>query len=247
MQVPVKIIIPSHKRAERVLTTSVVADAAICVPESQKEEYERHNPDNGIIVHPDNVIGLTAKRQWIYEQLGDVFMLDDDIVEMKRLYTTSNYRVKNKQEVRDIIYACADAARQAGAYLFGFNKNPSPIAYSSHKPISMTGYITGCATGLLSGSKLFYDTAIKCNEDYWISCLNAHFHRYIWRDNRFTFVQKNTFVSSGGLAEFRNLKAEEEDFAYLQKMFGKEVIQLKKDSKLRKQAHQFEKTMKLPF
>ncbi len=252
MASPVKIIIPSHKRADRVLTTHMVADAAICIPESQVEEYHRHNPGVELVTHPDSVVGLTAKRQWIYEQFGNVFMLDDDIVEMRRLYTTSNYKVKNKQEVRDLIYACADAALKAGAFLYGFSKDPNPLAYRPHKPITLTGYITGCATGLLAGtackpSLLYYDTAIKCNEDYWISCLNAYHHRLIWRDNRFTFLQKNTFVSSGGLAEFRNLAAEEADFKYLQKCFGKEVVQLKKDSKLRKRVHPFEKTMRLPF
>jgi hypothetical protein len=244
---PVRIIIPSHKRADKVLTANVVADAAICIPESQLEEYKKHNPRVELITHPDSVIGLPPKREWMRKEFGDIFMLDDDITELRRLYTTSNYKVNNKEVVRDIVYSTAEAAREAGVYLFGFCKDPNPLAYRPQKPISLTGFINACACGLLSGSKLYYDPVIKCAEDYWISCLNAYHHRYLWRDNRFVFLQKTTFVGSGGQAEFRNMKTEEEDLKYLVKMFGSQVIQLKGDSHLRKRVHEFEKTIKLPF
>ena len=240
------IVIPSHKRPEKVLTKHVVADPIICIPDSQFDEYRAHNPECELVTHPDSVKGLTLKRQWIYEHFGDVFMLDDDIKALKRVYDEQDYTVTNKQHVREIIEATAVAARQAGAYLFGFNKNPNPASYRSVKPIDLTGYITGCATGLLKGSRLFYDARINCNEDYWISCLNAYHHRIIYKDTRFVFVQGGTFTSSGGLAEFRNMKAEEDDFNYLQEMFGA-VVSLKVDTNQRKRKHVFEKTMRLPF
>jgi len=242
----VKVVIPSHKRADRIQTKHVVANAIICVPDSQKAEYMEYNSENEIITHPDSVKGLTLKRQWIYEHFGDVMMLDDDITAFRRLYTSSNYLVKNKREVWEIIQTTAQNARQAGVFLFGFNKNPSPMAYRSHKPISLTGYVTGCATGLLKGSKLYYDGRINCNEDFWISALNAHYHRMIWKDNRFTFIQKDTFVNPGGLSEFRNMEAERQDFEYLKSKFG-DIIQLKKENGQRKKMHPYEKTLTLPF
>ncbi len=241
----VKIVIPSHKRADRVLTTSVVADPIICVPESQLIEYHERNPGVELVAHPDTVVGLTAKRQWIYEHFGNVFMLDDDVVALKKVFDDGR-SITNKQMVREIIQATANAARQAGAFLFGFGKNPNPASFRSLKPISLTGYVTGCATGLLSGSRLWYNPKIRCNEDYWISCLNAYYHRIIWRDERFTFIQKDTFTNPGGLAEFRNMEAEKKDFEYLKECFG-DVIQLKTDTSHRKRRHQFEKAIKLPF
>lgn len=242
----IKIVIPSHKRPDNVLTKHVVSDSIVCVPESQAAEYAEHNPEIEVVTHPDTVKGLTLKRQWIYDHFGDVFMLDDDIKSMRRLYAQSDYLVKNKQLVREIIQNTAAAARQSGAFLFGFSKNPNPTSYRSMRPIELTGYITGCATGLLKGSKLFYDGRINCNEDYWISCLNAYHHRIIYKDTRFVFEQAGTFTSKGGLAEFRNMKAEEDDFNYLQEMFG-EVVQLKADTSQRRRKHVFEKTMRLPF
>jgi len=242
----IKIVIPSHKRPERVLTKHVVADPIVCVPVSQGDNYRANNPEIEVVTHPDSVIGLTLKRQWIYEHFGDVFMLDDDIKSMRRVYHESEYLIKNKQLVREIIESTADVARQAGAYLFGFSKNPNPASYRSSRPIELTGYVTGCATGLLKGSKLFYDGRINCNEDYWISCLNAYFHRIIYKDTRFVFEQAGTFTSTGGLAEFRNMQAEEDDFNYLREMFG-DVVRLKTDTSQRKRKHVFEKTMKVGF
>lgn len=40
-----KIVIPSHKRADHVLSKRLVCDPIICVAESQAEEYRRYNPD----------------------------------------------------------------------------------------------------------------------------------------------------------------------------------------------------------
>ncbi|MEA5257215.1 hypothetical protein VB264_05410 [Arcicella aquatica] len=65
-----------------------------------------------------------------------------------------------------------------------------------------------------------------------------------WKDTRFYFAQKDTFVNRGGLAEFRNIEAEQKDFEYLQQIFGKEIITLRKNQG---KAHEFQKSLRLPF
>jgi hypothetical protein len=242
----IKIVVPSHKRANKCLTKKVV-EVIICVPESQKTDYEKHNPDCEIVTHPDSVIGLAAKRDWIYRYFGNVMMLDDDITHFRRVYIGPKENDKIGMELaKSIIEETAYCAKQAGAYLWGFSNVPNPTLYNVFEPIRLTGYITGCATGLLEGSRLKYNPQIKCNEDYWISCLNAYYHRIIWKDLRFCFVQKDTFTSAGGLAEFRSLGVEEDDFKLLKKYFG-EAIQFKMDTKKAKRKHPYQKTMKLPF
>lgn len=243
----VQIVIPSHKRAGNVITSKLLPFASVCVPESQVSEYYRADPNTHYIGHPDSVVGLTRKRQWIYETLGDVFMLDDDITACRRLYTEPGEPTDlNELEIAELIDRTAWSARKAGAYLFGFNNRPNPTMYNPLQPIQLTGYVTGCATGLLAGSKLWYNPDIKCNEDYWISLLNAYHHRVIWRDNRFAFIQKDTFTAKGGLAEFRNVEAEKADFELLKKCFG-EAVELKVDTKLAKRKHPYQKTMRVPF
>ena len=93
-----QIVIPSHKRAGRVRTTSVVANAIICVPESQQADYARSNPNTEIVTHPDTVIGLARKRDWIIKHFRDVFMLDDDIGSMQRVYTEQAKKKEDKNE-----------------------------------------------------------------------------------------------------------------------------------------------------
>lgn len=245
----IKVVIPSHKRAGRISTTAVVPEAIICVPLAQVGEYKAAHPDTEIVTHPDSVVGLAAKRNWMYQHFGDMMQLDDDITDFRRMYLSAGEKnIVKPADVLPILRETAYAAKQAGAYLWGFTSNPNPTMYKALSPISLTGYITGCATGLLKGSKLWYNSAIICNEDYWISCLNAYHHRLIWKDTRFTFTQKDTFVGQGGLAEFRSLDSEEQDFHLLQQCFGRDVVQLKTgNNPLAKVRHQFQKTLHLPF
>lgn len=241
----VKIVIPSHKRWDRVLTTSAVDNAILCVAESQASLYRKCNPKIDIVTHPDNVIGLARKRDWMINHFWSVFMLDDDIDCMNRVYTEKGEMSQMEaNEAYDVIQMTAQAAHDAGIYLFGFSTSPLPVSFSSWAPIVLTGYVTGCAHGVLAGSKLWYNPDIICNEDYWISLLNAYHHRLIWKDTRFYFAQKNTFVNRGGLAEFRNLEAEEKDFNLLKQVFG-DVVELRKNKTNAK--HPFQKTLKLPF
>ena len=243
----IKIVIPSHKRWSRVRTTSAVYGAALCVEESQADLYRKCNPGIEIITHPDAVIGLTRKRDWMIRNIGDVFMLDDDIDHLSRIYTEKGEgTVVDPDSAYEVIQMTAHAARQAGAYLFGFSSSPTPISYNSLNPIQLSGYVTGCAHGVLAGSKLWYNGDIHCNEDYWISLLNAHYHRLIWKDTRFYWAQKDTFVNRGGLAEFRNVENEEKDFNLLRKVFGP-VVELRKSTGKANLRHPFQKSLKLPF
>ena len=240
-----KIVIPSHKRATRVRTTSAVDGAILCVAESQRALYAKCNGDIEIVTHPDEMIGLARKRDWILRHFGSVFMLDDDIDHLVRLYTEKGEDVIVPADVaRELVLSTAQAAENAGAYAFGFATSPAPVTYNSLNPIQLSGYVTGCAHGVLAGSKLWYNADIICNEDYWISLLNAYQHRLIFKDTRFYWAQKDTFVNRGGLAEFRNLAAEEQDFELLKKVFGS-AVELRKNATNAK--HPFQKSLCLPF
>lgn len=241
----VKVVIPSHRRWDRVLTTMAVDNAILCVAESQRSLYEKCNKGVEIVTHPDSVIGLARKRDWIIKHFKNVFMLDDDVEGLSRIYVGKGEPTTvEPDEAYDIIQATAHAAHEAGAYLFGFSSSPAPISYDPFHPIRLSGYVTGCAHGVLEGSKLWYNPDIICNEDYWISLLNAHHHRLLWKDTRFYWKQKDTFVNRGGLAEFRNIEAEEKDFQLLQRVFG-DVVELRKNQQNSK--HPFQKTLRLPF
>ena len=54
---PCKIVIPSHKRHDRVFAKKLVNDPIICVAESQADLYQQFNPECEIVTHPDDVSG----------------------------------------------------------------------------------------------------------------------------------------------------------------------------------------------
>ena len=116
-------------------TLDHVKERRLCVTESEEEKYRSHYPKAEIIVHPDSIVGLAAKRQWIYEKFGNVFMLDDDITAVYRLYMRQLGPKLKPEETYKIIQWAGNMAKLCGCFLFGFNKNPSPIIYSPFSPI----------------------------------------------------------------------------------------------------------------
>lgn len=240
-------IIVSHRRAGRVTTHRAVAGCSVCVPEGQAADYRAAHPELPVIEHPDSVAGLPAKRQWILERYPDVFMLDDDLKAMRAVHRRAGEPAAVAPELaRQIILATAANARAAGCFLFGFASSTIPTAYSGLEPVSLSGYLIEGWIGFLSGSKLFYPRDLRLCGDYWISCLNAFYHRKAWRDNRFSFTATDTFCNPGGQSEFRNTEAEREAYEYLKLHFG-DVVQLKKDTHLAKRKHPWQKTLDLPF
>jgi hypothetical protein len=219
------IIIPSHRRAGRVTTHRAVADALICIPESQKADYLEHHDEGQLLAHPDSVVGLPNKRQWIIERFGSVFMCDDDILSFKRIWRPAGYRLKRSTltpvEARNVIETVAETAKELGAYLFGFASHCSPMTYNGWRPWTFGGYIPGGAFGILKGSKLWFPvTTLPC-DDYWICLWNAYVHRYYWCDCRFAAAYAETYTGVGGAAESRMNEGERKTYEMLRRAFGK--------------------------
>ena len=97
-EVKIEIVIPSMGRADRVLTKKAISHAKICVPESEAKLYSEYNPELEIITHPDSLKGLTLKRQFIHEAFPNVFMIDDDIDCISRLYIEKGENSKLDKE-----------------------------------------------------------------------------------------------------------------------------------------------------
>jgi len=246
----VKIVIPSMDRHDRVKVKKILKNCIICVPETQKSLYLQYNSDYEILSHPDNLKGLAAKRQWIYEKFKNVFMIDDDVTSCLRVYEKPATKLKNN-EVEDIIQNCANICQMSGAFLFGFNHQKNDVFYPCHKPFSLSGYIPGHAIGILWNKTLNFGK-LTAVEDYYISCINAYYNRKAFIDNRFIFVQEKTYKNVGGLSNYRTNETEKTDTLELRKIFG-EVIQLKNEksggnSKVKSQpSSKYARTLNLPF
>lgn len=245
----IKNIIASHKRARDVTTTRYVSDCIICIPKSQEAEYKEFNPNTEIVAHPDEIIGLSPKRQWIYEKFGDIFCLDDDITRVDRVYIPIHHKKPQlkPEEVTKWIQDTYEICKYLNIKLFGFSKTANRTAYSGTKPIEFNTYVTGGAFGILKSKELYfpnYPTFV--GEDYWITALNAHFYRKSYIDQRIAFLFKDTEGNIGGCADYRTDEKRKETFIYLRKKFG-DAIQRKVDTTLKKASSQYEKTLKIPY
>ena len=77
----VYVAVPSYKRAGRVTTLAVVPDAAIWVPESQAEAYEKHYPGHVRAIPDERDGNVCRKRNAILDLSPSewTLILDDDI------------------------------------------------------------------------------------------------------------------------------------------------------------------------
>jgi len=242
MAIEIKVVIPSAGRPHRQSTIKHVANAIICVPEKQKALYEERNKDNEIVAHPDSILGLGPKRNWIYEKFGNVFMIDDDTHGLQRLYET-RVTICSPEQAYDIIQSLGNLAKISGNYLYGFSKYANTLQYTGLKPFALTGYINGVGIGLIEKSLLKFSDKITCNNDVFISCLNAHYYHTCFIDTRFSFKQDGVNKGVGGMSLIRNPETDKNDIEFLKKSFGS-VLKFKQRAG---SAKQWNIMLKLPF
>ena len=245
----IDVVIPSDGRADAVLTRC--DGALLFVPESQGPAYREHNPGYSIETHPDDAFrNLAMKRQAIYQRWGDVFMIDDDIAFVSRLYLSGNPREHHLSptEIAALIQITAENARAAGCHLFGFSNHPNAKHYYPHRPITLTTYINACAFGLLRSEKLYFTERTTAAESHWINLLNAALHRKSWTDSRFCFAQapNSTFFRPGGQTAHRTTQSELADTIFLRRMFG-QAVQAKRPRGDAAKIHPYQRSINNPL
>ena len=222
------IVIPSHKRHDKVFAKKLVLNPIICVAESQADLYRQYNPDCEIVTHPDDVIGLIPKRNWMAKHFGELFMIDDDVHAVKNLVVEKGEPgvIRDPERVTGIINSLYELACMLDVHLFGFTSRISPVMYDESGFYSLSKMITGCSYGVRYNKNVWWNEEIKLKEDFWISCYMKYKERRILTDLRYNFSQKSTFVNAGGLAAFRNQEEERRSILFIKKNFG-DSIQLK--------------------
>ena len=109
----------------------LVNDPIICVAESQADLYQQFNPECEIVTHPDDIIGLIPKRNWMAKYFGELFMIDDDVHACKAICAEKGEpgRVKDKDRITNIIQSLFEMASMMDVHLFGFTSRISPVMY----------------------------------------------------------------------------------------------------------------------
>ena len=221
----VKIVIPSHRRHDRVYARRLVCDPIICVAESQADLYRRHNPECEIVTHPDDVTGLIPKRNSMARHFGDLMMIDDDVHAVKDLTVEKGETgtVRDPVRVTAIINDLYELACMLDVHLFGFTSAISPVMYNEWGYYSLSKMITGCSYGVRYNKNVWWNEDLRLKEDFWISCYMKYKERRILTDLRYNFSQKGTFVNAGGLAAIRNQEEERRSILLIRKHFGESI------------------------
>jgi hypothetical protein len=245
------VVIPSAGRADRVRAVKAIKADLLCVPTREAAAYERRQYGVEIVAHPDTVRGLAAKRQWIADRYGDVFMVDDDVRAFVRLWLPTyrrDYRL-TAQEARDAAEATYETATEMGAYLFGFAFFGDTRLFKPQRPFMLTGYVNGACFGLRAGSKLRFRQDVVAVEDMALSGMNAYHHRYLFVDQRFGPRQEKTFANPGGQAQYRNAETEVRDTETLRRLFGAAVVEKGVNHKVGKRNHHTpaQRSLRIPY
>jgi hypothetical protein len=196
----VVIVCPTHNRAGVVSSFAAFGpDLLLCVAESQLPKYKAAYPEGRFDVHPDDVIGTSQKRDWMWRKYGSLFMVDDDINGMMRDFSQVPMRKVPPAEAYDIVQRTADMAAQMGAVLWGLQGTGNPMGFQPQRPFKVSpGLQLGCAMGLHPSDDLFFPKMPWTHEDVFISGLNAYHHRFQLQDLRYGL--EPTYKNTGGRA-----------------------------------------------
>jgi hypothetical protein len=239
----VRVIIPSFRRSQLIYSHRVLEDYIVCIPESDYADYVAVGiPKKRIVCHPNTVIGLCPKRNWIFDNLenGKPFLsLDDDIHGMMRTFTPAGVTtlLDSKVAVHEIIDNTVSMAEEIGAKFFGFANSADIRTINFNVPFALTGFVNGWSMGFLPGHGLRLPENLIGKEDYELSLQNAFRHRICFRNNRYGFNAEGTFKNTGGLAVYRNNETEKKAVAILQQRYGSDVVLVVRRTGFKTQEH----------
>lgn len=245
----ISIVCPSKGRCDNVRTLSFIPNLILVVPHNEVEDYKEHYPDTEVIGTPENIRGITPTRQWILDKFDEVFMIDDDVMQVRKNYVFGKDvepMIDDPEMIEEIINDTAYITKEIGAKVFSFSKIRNPLEYISFKPIVHTGYMNASFCGFIKDHGLSYDLNLNEGEDHYISCLNMYKHRYCLIDNRYSFITDKNFAAIGGCNDYRTRESMIKNTMYLREKFG-EAIAYKEPTRLKKNVNVGERTVKFPY
>jgi hypothetical protein len=203
------------KRALRLLPT-----AAVCVAESERDDYERAGiPAKTLRTHPD-LFGLARIRNWIRREAGTeiVVQVDDDFRSVhawpgrkRRVYTEPDV-------VLAIIEATARLARDAGVRLFGWSNAGKPLYFKPHDWLDFRGPV-GRALGTV-GEGVQWDERLVTMVDTDATLQELLTTRIVLLDSRFYFHCGAIYGNRGGLQRIRTDDLRQRDLTLMQRKWG---------------------------
>ncbi len=245
-----KIIAPSYKRASGVLTHRILPGVVYAVHEFEASEYRDRG--HSVIVLPDETRGNIARvRNWIRDEHGgeDLLIIDDDIRHVKEYQWKDgkfHHVPLTGDRLLEFIESGFELARQWGVRIWGVNSTFDKQSYRELQPFSTLSYISASWHGFID-CPTRYDESLPLKEDFDICLQEINDHRAILRINYVAMI-KDDHGNTGGCAAYRNMEAEREQFALLQKKWGSQIVRYDKQKRSAKRVEfDFNPVLKIPI
>lgn len=191
--------------------------ATLLVPESEKELYEHTGLEINTV--PDEIIGLGPLRNWVLDNYKEhvIIMADDDISHVWVNSRKKGVKITDPETIFQLLVNTAQCAVDLRTSCFGFSQVWDVRKYNATEPFDLAGWVGG-VIGVVGRDIRFVDHMFKVDVDFCLRVLMKD--RILWKDNRFSFVQKRD-KNLGGNSLFRTSERIEKELTYLEHRWGK--------------------------
>lgn len=191
--------------------------ATLLVPESEKELYEHTGLEINTV--PDEIIGLGPLRNWVLDNYKEhvIIMADDDISHVWINSRKKGVKITDPETIFQLLVNTAQCAVDLRTSCFGFSQVWDVRKYNATEPFDLAGWVGG-VIGVVGRDIRFIDHMFKVDVDFCLRVLMKD--RILWKDNRFSFVQKRD-KNLGGNSLFRTAERVEKELTYLEHRWGK--------------------------
>jgi len=223
----IAICAPSYKRPTAVDTLKYLPTCRIYVSRAEEKAYRAANPGADIVgVDPKFQGNLCRIRNHILDREmvkgRAVLIVDDDLQGIWRWEKLTRCRLETETEVRAFLDRYTALCVEWGCPAWGINVNSDGQVYREQTPFSLRSYVGGPFMVHVAHS-LRYDERLPLKEDYDFTLQALNRHRKILRVNKFYYLT-HQMVQVGGCAEYRNIEAEREQLALLQRKWGRDIV-----------------------
>lgn len=220
-----QIFIISYKRAGNVTSDKVFKDAKIVIPDSQYEDYAKHEYKNGceLLPIPDKYDGnIVKKRNYILDHYkGNILIVDDDYDHIGRVTNRKNEKL-NVDRVDALLRNGFQMCRDLGTVMWGINVQTDPKFYRETGPFSTLSPVLGPFQAFCD-CPLRYDESVYLKEDYDMSLQVLQKYHKILRFNMYYYLV-NHFNKPGGVVSYRTKQKEIDHLERMVKKWGSKVV-----------------------
>lgn len=224
--------VPSKGRAGRVKTLEVLPSAVLFVPAYEAASYRKAHPAAEVREVPASVIGITATRNWMLDNVDDqdVVMVDDDVKACGYMHlgdTSAKHTKIDEATWRTEAAKLFEITRAMGYRLWGISTDGALRSVYPYKPFLWRSYVTALFCGICNETGLRFDESFRVKEDYELNL------RCIREDGgvvaaRYLYWANSHWTDDGGCKDYRTQSMEQDAIDRLSEKYAGMVRKIKR-------------------